>query len=332
MLSPPKISIITPSYNQGQYLEQTIQSVISQGYPNLEYIIIDGGSTDRSVDIIRNYEIYLTYWVSEKDNGQSDAINKGLRKATGDIVNWLNADDYYNPGALQTVANVFAKNLSIHVVCGRSRVFRNPDTTAHYSNGTDVYPGNLAKTIGWARIDQPETFFRSAAIKKMGLLNTRLHYLMDRDWWVKYLFLYGLEGIVQIPDVLVNFRLHNTSKTISQREQFQIEHDSYYYYLAKNNHLHKFCDLIKSSFSINDKLDIHLANLRNRSIIEKALSYYLLFRANELYASNQFAQASFLLNNISSGELEETDKMLWRKLLFRSRYIPHFLIKLLRRR
>ena len=103
----PKITIITPSFNQGNYLEQTIDSVLSQNYSNLEYIIIDGGSADNSVDIIKKYEKHLAYWVSEKDKGQTNAINKGLKIATGDIVNWLNSDDYYEPDALHKVADAF---------------------------------------------------------------------------------------------------------------------------------------------------------------------------------------------------------------------------------
>src|SRR5688500_3818909 len=96
----PKISIITPTYNQGHFIEQTIQSVIEQDYPNLEYIIIDGGSTDDTLSVIKKYEKYISYWISEKDKGQSEAINKGFKKATGDVVNWLNSDDYYEPGVL----------------------------------------------------------------------------------------------------------------------------------------------------------------------------------------------------------------------------------------
>jgi glycosyltransferase involved in cell wall biosynthesis len=110
MTTYPKISIVTPSFNQGRFIEKTILSVIEQDYPNLEYIIIDGGSTDESVEVIKKYDQHLAYWVSEPDRGQSHAINKGFERATGEIFGWLNSDDWYHPGALKAVAEAFAAN------------------------------------------------------------------------------------------------------------------------------------------------------------------------------------------------------------------------------
>src|ERR1700741_2339226 len=110
MYSLPKISIITPSYNQGKYIEQTILSVIEQGYPDYELIIIDGGSTDDTIEVIKKYESKIAYWISEKDNGQADAINKGLAKATGEIFNWINSDDILEKDALQIIGEYFLNN------------------------------------------------------------------------------------------------------------------------------------------------------------------------------------------------------------------------------
>lgn len=326
----PKISIITPSFNQGHYLEQTIQSVLDQQYPNLEYMIIDGGSTDNSVSIIKKYEKHLSYWVSEKDKGQSDAINKGLSMASGEVVNWLNSDDYYEPNTLQIVARMF-EDPAVSVVCGRSRLFKDPNETEYYSQGTDVYPHNLAKSIGWARMDQPETFFRKSAIDKMGPLDVRLHYLMDRDWWLKYLFLFGLEGIRQIPDVLVNFRLHDSSKTVSQLPKFQVEHDSFYYSLAKGYGFDGYAEKISALFPVNKEWEIEQKATIDKSIVEQAIHYYFLKRADECYAQNDTTKTKKLLRLIVPAMLHEEDQKLVRKLYLRNTFVPTFVIEALRR-
>jgi len=149
----PKISIITPSYNQGRYIEQTIQSVLSQNYPNLEYIIIDGGSTDETVDIIKKYESQLTYWVSEKDSGQTDAINKGFAKCTGYIINWLNSDDYYEPATLHRVANAFMNNKDCKVVCGTEWAFEDEVESHKILNAGSIVKDNVYQTILTGIID-----------------------------------------------------------------------------------------------------------------------------------------------------------------------------------
>ncbi|GEO03215.1 hypothetical protein AAE02nite_08790 [Adhaeribacter aerolatus] len=326
----PKISIITPSFNQGQYLEQTILSVVEQDYPNLEYIIIDGGSTDNSVEIIKKYANKITFWVSEPDKGQSDAINKGMKVATGDIINWLNSDDYYESDSLFKVAEAFDKP-GTQIVAGRSKIFSGQNEVLYTSQGTDIYKNNLAKTIGWARIDQPETFFRKEVIEKIGPLDNRLHYIMDRDWWIKYLFNYGLDKVSQIPDILVNFRLHQESKTVSQASGFWRERDTYYYALAKGAGLKEQANVLKNNTYVNEDFELNKSSFLNEKIIPKVLNYYYLLRANEFYIQNNKAKTKIFLQNIRIDWLEEADKQVWRKLYYRNRYVPTSIIKLFRK-
>lgn len=304
MSSLIKISIITPSFNQAQYLEQTIDSVLSQDYPSLEYIIIDGGSTEGSVDIIKKYEKHLAYWISEPDNGQSHAINKGVQRATGDVINWLNSDDYYQSGALKVVADAFRDPL-VTCYCGRSNII-NQEGLVRETRGTDVYSGNLAKTIGWARIDQPETFFKRDTWERVGLLNEKLHYAMDREWWMRYLSIYGLDGISKSEEVLANFRLHEQSKSVLQSESFNIERDLIFEGLKKG----------EEPF---DEIDAGLK--------ASVLAYYNLLKADEAYYNKNFAMSLRILSSINSSLLEKKDAALLSKLKFRSRIrrlVPQF--------
>lgn len=311
----PKISIITPSLNQGEYIEQTILSVLEQGYPNLEYIIIDGGSKDQSVEIIRKYERHLAYWVSEKDKGQSDAINKGIVKATGDVINWLNSDDYYEAGTLKHVSQHFTDD-KVKAYCGRSRIFGQGQE--RFSRGTDIYENNLSKTIGWARIDQPETFFRKSVWDKVGLLNEDFHYIMDKEWWVRYLLHYGLNGIKKDDKVLVNFRIHDQSKTGSQSENFKQETLDLFFSLAKKADLFFETHMLgKPSLRM-----LHGYKDLNKELLKTSLNYFLLYVVLEAYAKDNFSKAKEITATIDKKQLAYEDLAELKKVLFRMKWMP----------
>lgn len=324
----PSISIITPSYNQGAYLEQTIDSVLSQNYPGLQYIIIDGGSTDNSTEIIKKHERHLYRWISEKDNGQSDAINKGLQTATGEVVNWLNSDDWYCENTLQRVGELFTDS-NIEVVSGRSRILLN-GKEIRQNKGTDIYPGNLEKTIGCARIDQPETFFRRSCIEQFGLLNTHLHYIMDKEWWMRYLLCFGLDHIYSIPDILVNFRLHETSKTYNYLSHFDRENFDLFYSIALDK-APLWADSLRQSMNTNLVLGVHYLNLPVLRDIQfkKILNYFIFERIQMAYAQNRYEEAKKLIPLIEISLLNADELSQIQTVQRRMKIIPAWLKKIM---
>ncbi len=182
----PKISVITPSYNQGRFLEECICSVINQNYPKLEYIIIDGGSTDNSLEIIKKYRANLTYWISEPDQGQSEALNKGFRRATGDLVAWLNSDDFYLPEALEHVAKTYQATPPAPFYFGNGlRVDEQGEAQQIYFPKGSLLFNREALRFGLNYILQPATFIRADSLKKVGYLSTALHYGLDTDLWLR---------------------------------------------------------------------------------------------------------------------------------------------------
>ena len=214
----PRLSVVTPSYQQGRYLEQTMRSVLDQGYPNLEYIVIDGGSEDSSVDIIRKYAGRLAYWVSEKDAGQADAINKGFARATGDIMGWLNSDDLLLPRALERITRVFMAEPDTHVVCGhRKTVDENGELIANFICEMPV-PFVLQRA---SVVAQETCYWRRAVYERIGPLNPDFHFALDYEYWQRMLaagFRFRL-----IYRFLGGFRHHGESKTstladVRQRE------------------------------------------------------------------------------------------------------------------
>lgn len=233
MPNSPKISIITPSFNQANYLEQTIQSVINQGYPNYELIIMDGGSSDHSVDIIKKYADYISYWVSEKDEGQADAIQKGLTKATGDIFNWINSDDYLEPGALQTIGDFFVQNQNKQALCGFTRCFydENNETSHIYRMGLQ---NTTTQTMLNIAMNQPGTFYRTEALRKIGGINKTLRYVFDNELWFRFLNYYGVKSVGTTNALLAQFRLHGSSKSVYEGYAlFDKESKAIWHWLAK---------------------------------------------------------------------------------------------------
>jgi glycosyltransferase involved in cell wall biosynthesis len=215
----PKISVVTPSFNQGAYIEQTIRSVLDQNYPNLEYIIIDGGSADESVEIIQRYADRLTFWVSEKDAGQTDALNKGMRRATGDILCYLNSDDVFLPGALAAVAQAFSAGGDwwsggcVHF--GGSRTQMMPPRSYRSLMGLMRYCG----------ISQPATFWSRGAHVKTGAFNEQMHYSFDYEYWLR-LFLSGYR-LKRLKLPLAAFRHHQQAKTANPQKFYEEEDDMF---------------------------------------------------------------------------------------------------------
>jgi glycosyltransferase involved in cell wall biosynthesis len=218
----PRISIVTPSFNQGPYIEQTIRSVIDQGYPNLEYIVIDGGSTDGTVAVLKKYEKHLAYWVSEPDRGQSDAINKGLAVATGEVFNWLNSDDLLAEGSLARIGSYFAAHPGVDVLCGYCRIFDGP-TGATVRQDRMGIRRNAEETLLEPGVNQPSTFFRLRTVRELGGINDHFRYVMDLELWMRYLLANDLHRVRTTDDLLSHFRLHGASKTVGSSSPMQAE-------------------------------------------------------------------------------------------------------------
>ena len=208
---PLLISVVTPSFNQAGFLEATLDSVLSQDFPQVEYLVIDGGSADGSADILRRHATRLAYWVSEPDRGQADAINKGLRRASGEVLAYLNSDDLYLPGALSAVAAYFDEHPEVDLVYGDCQVI---DPAGRLLGLLPEHEFDLRRTIERAEfIPQPAAFWRRRLLEKVGPFDESLHFAMDYDFFIRA----GQAGrVARLPRTLAAFRLHPGSKTIAR--------------------------------------------------------------------------------------------------------------------
>lgn len=221
-MSHPKFTVVTPTFNQGCYIEKTIDSVLSQNYPNLEFIIIDGGSRDETVEIIKKYERHLAYWVSEADRGQSHAINKGFARATGDYLTWLNSDDWYTPGALLKFAEVARKYPDAGMIVGAGRVMDQSGNILYTKEPTD--PITLESLFNWFSggfFVQPSSLFSRAAWERCGPLDENEHIAMDLDLWLKI----ARAGFRYVPinDLLSEMLSHPDAKTTAFENRMRAE-------------------------------------------------------------------------------------------------------------
>ena len=219
----PRISVITPSLNQGAFIEETIRSVIDQRYPGLEYLVVDGGSKDGSIEIIENYASHLAWWISETDRGQSNAINKALARATGDVVCWLNADDMFTPGTLFTVADHFQRHPDDGVVSGEA-LWMHEDGTTDPMIPSSVTFADLFDYFAGRYLPQPSVFFRSSLLKKVGWLDEDLHYGMDLDLWLRFALQFRPHDVIpRIPRALSLLRVHPAQKTWRDKDTAMLE-------------------------------------------------------------------------------------------------------------
>ena len=231
MRNPIKISIIVPSYNQAVYLEETLNSITEQGYDNVEILVIDGASTDHTVDVIKIFEEKIAYWVSEKDKGQSEAINKGLAKATGDVITWLNSDDLYEKDTLAKVADIFS-NPSIDVICGDCYFFYEGNPSQDYvsQHGEISFDRTIQywKTNPPAIPPQPSVFLRKKVWDKIGGVDESLRYGMDYDLWLRVLEHFQIQ---YVPELFSRYRFHTNSKSHSDDGFLKFHREWHYVFL-----------------------------------------------------------------------------------------------------
>jgi len=313
----PKISIVIPSFNQGQFLEETILSVVNQQYPNLELFVVDGDSADNSIEIIKKYESHFTWWVSEKDKGQSEAINKGFAKATGEIISWLCSDDLHTPGTLHKIANYFSQQDSnVGLIYGGITTFK--DGVDLKSNWGYKDP-SIERNLAGMAFSQPAAFFLKKYFDRIdGKLNEELHYGMDFDLFCR---LACVCDFVPVNDIFARYRLHYQSKSVSQSDRFMGDWNRTFVNLCNNMGWNSLNERLRSTGVVDESVfnwHYNFSFTPEKKIVEKVdteklLFYHLCYLLKDLYWNSHRPEARHLLawlkKNYSVTQLKNEEKI-----------------------
>jgi GT2 family glycosyltransferase len=264
---------VTPSYNQADFLEQTLRSVLEQDYPRVEYLVADGGSTDGSVEILKKYAGGLAWWVSEKDRGQGDAINKGLTRASGEIFAWLNSDDYYLPGAVSSAVAAFKENPEALLVYGNMLAV---DGNGQALNVLKYGQYSLEDLLCFQIVGQPAVFFRREAYESAGKLDITFHYMLDHHLWIR---IARQGGMVHVPDVWAAARFHPQAKNRHLAIEFGRE-------------AFRILEWAKKQPELSETLD--MVGMRSQAAAHRVDARYLLDGGRPLTALRAWFTALFL--------------------------------------
>lgn len=246
MKTHPKITIVTPSFNQAEYLSTTIESVLDQNYPNLEYIVIDGGSTDDSVKILKKFDRHITYWESESDRGQSHALNKGFARSTGEIMGWINSDDALEPGACSNISERIDDVTKPTWLIGATRIINKRGSTIDVRSPRIVTQRTF---YSWPSdwFPQQSTYWSRPMWNLVGQVREDLHYIMDCDLWVR---MFDIAEPLLTEKVLAAYRMHEVAKCVEQKDKAAYEYEKYVRASIEESYRAEDPDILKEKMKV----------------------------------------------------------------------------------
>jgi glycosyltransferase involved in cell wall biosynthesis len=278
VLEWPRISIITPSFNQGEFIEETIRSILLQNYPNFEYFVVDGVSTDDTIVTLNKYEKYLS-WISESDEGQTDAINKGLKRATGDIIAYMNSDDIYLPGTFYKIAEFFKQNPDVDMVYGN---------VVHINKKSDIYEYPKTEQVTLEKIftfniyiPQPTVFLRKSLIEDIGFFDKNLHLAMDYDYWIRVI---PNHKIIYFKEFLAGARIYPEAKSSSLDCEYK---DEFLYIIEKFFSIYSEKEIGISMNKVKSMVYLNAARISLMKLLMDTSRQYFLI-SFKLYPRNFF--------------------------------------------